>query len=205
MGVGDGFNGFTPSKDESRHRLQASLSRHSLEKTLDTEDKKMTDNSAEFDWPDQKEFMVEFNKELQAGSDRALVLVTGAMIDELLRRLLVAALPYARDDLFEGGNATLGSLSARSNLVRALGLVSEDDYRRLNLLRKMRNEMAHKLSLTLSDGEFVNRVRELWIGIEVSEMPDDRINFGAAGLYLIMLLSVRIADVRKQPAVRPIF
>ncbi len=165
----------------------------------------MTDNPAEFDWPDQKEFMVEFNKELQAGSDRALVLVTDAMIDELLRRLLVAVLPYTRDDLFEGGNATLGSLSSRSNLVRALGLVSEDDYRRLNLLRKMRNEMAHKLSLTLSDGEFVNRVRELWIGIEVSEMPDDRINFGAAGLYLIMLLSVRIADVRKQPAVRPLF
>jgi hypothetical protein len=166
----------------------------------------MAGTPAEQDWPDQEEFMVEFNKELSKGSDRALVLVAGAMTDELLRRLLQAALPYSSDSLFEGSNAPLGTWSDRSSVVRALGLISADDLRRLNLLRKMRNEMAHQLSLTLSDAAFVSRVREFWIGINVTgEFANDRVKFGSACFYLVTMLSVRIAEVKRHPPIRPLF
>lgn len=166
----------------------------------------MTENLVAPDWPDKEEFMTEFNKELSAGSDRALVLVTGAMTDELLLRLLKVALPFAFDEMFEGGNAVLSSWSARSTIVRSLGLISDEDYRRLNLLRKMRNDMAHKLSLILSDSEFVNRVQELCKGITLNNIPeDDRIKFSVAGLYLISMLSLRIAEVKNSPIVRPLF
>jgi len=166
----------------------------------------MTGEPAEQEWPDQNEFMDEFNRELSKGSDRALVLVAGAMTDELLRRLLEAALPIPVGNLFEGSNTPLGSWSNRSSIIRALGLVSADDYRRLNLLRKMRNEMAHQLSLTLSDASFVNRVRDLWAGIVLTGISDDnRLRFGAAGLYLITMLSVRISEVKRNPPVRVMF
>lgn len=166
----------------------------------------MTGSPAEQAWPDKNEFMAEFNEELARGSDRALWLVAGAMTEELLRRLLEAALPIALDTLFEGNNAPLGSWSSRSSVIRALGLISGDDYRRLNLLRKMRNEMAHRLSLTLSDPAFVGRVRGLWEGIQHTGIPDDnRFKFGAAGLYLITMLSVRIAEVKRSPPIHVLF
>ncbi len=63
---------------------------------------------AEMNWPDQSQFMAELNKEIANGSDRAIVLVCAAMVDELLRRLLTVALPHTSDDLFEGSGAVWG-------------------------------------------------------------------------------------------------
>lgn len=169
----------------------------------------MPGTPAQQDWPDQEEFMKEFNQEITKGSDRALVLVAGAMTDELMKRLLQAALPFPMESLFEGSAAALGTWSTRSNMIRALGLISADDHRRLNLLRKMRNDMAHQLSLSLSDQSFTSRVNELWAGININDTAgafrDNRIKFGGAGLYLITMLSVRIAEVKRQPPIGVMF
>lgn len=73
-------------------------------------------------WLDDDKFIEEFDKEMLSGSDRAIVLITGARIDELLLRFLKISLPFKPKGIFEGGNAVLGTWSARSKIVRALGL-----------------------------------------------------------------------------------
>lgn len=77
--------------------------------------------------------------------DRAMILSMAAFIEEALGRLLVA---YFRDckatrELVEGFNAPLGTLSARIKAAYSFGLVSEEQYRDMEILRKVRNAFAH--------------------------------------------------------------
>ncbi len=77
--------------------------------------------------------------------ERGLVLSVAAFAEDCLGRLIVA---YLRDgkpssDLIEGFNAPLGTFSSRIKAGFALGLLSETQYRDLDLVRKIRNEFAH--------------------------------------------------------------
>lgn len=78
--------------------------------------------------------------------ERGLALSVAAFAEDCLGRLIGA---YLRDgsqskDLIEGFNAPLGTLSSRIKAGFALGLLTEDQYRDLELARKIRNEFAHK-------------------------------------------------------------
>lgn len=88
--------------------------------------------------------------------DRAMVLSLAAFIEDTLGRLLLA---YLRDckasrDLVEGFNAPLGTLSSRIKTAYAFGLVTEEQFRDMEVLRKIRNLFAHDwegVSLERSD------------------------------------------------------
>lgn len=49
----------------------------------------------------------------------------------------------AADDLLEGFNAPLGTFAARIKLCYALGLLTDAQFKDLELVRKIRNEFAH--------------------------------------------------------------
>lgn len=90
---------------------------------------------------DLNRFMAQLNTE----DDRALVLSLAAFIEETLGRLLLA---YFRDckatkELVEGFNAPLGTLSARVKAAYSFGLASEEQFRDMEILRKVRNLFAH--------------------------------------------------------------
>lgn len=88
--------------------------------------------------------------------ERAMVLSLAAFIEDTLGRLLLA---YLRDckasrDLVEGFNAPLGTLSSRIKAVYSFGLVTEEQFRDMEILRKIRNLFAHNwegVSLERSD------------------------------------------------------
>ncbi|MCG8060787.1 MAG: MltR family transcriptional regulator [Candidatus Thiodiazotropha endolucinida] len=48
-------------------------------------------------------------------------------------------------ELLNGGNAPLGSFSARTNMAYCLGLITELEYKEIGYIRKIRNEFAHKV------------------------------------------------------------
>jgi DNA-binding MltR family transcriptional regulator len=65
--------------------------------------------------------------------------------EECLGRLLKAFLREvkAADELLEGFNAPLGTFASRTKLCHAMGLLTDAQFRDLELARKIRNEFAH--------------------------------------------------------------
>lgn len=87
-------------------------------------------------------FTTEFNKE----SDRGAVLIAGSRFDEVLKALLRAFFRNAAssENLLEGFNAPLGTFSARASACHALGLIEDNEFEEITLIRKIRNEFGHK-------------------------------------------------------------
>ena len=76
-------------------------------------------------------------------SDRGCALVGGAIVDEALADLLRAALAPDTDASLFGQDGVLGTLSSRTKLARAIGLINTTDFHDLDLVRKVRNDAAH--------------------------------------------------------------
>ena len=94
--------------------------------------------------PELKEFtdfMDEFNKE----RDRGAALNAAAVIDEWLQNILEAFLANNKSakDLVNGFNAPLGTFSSKAVAAHPLGLIQDNEFREINLIRKIRNEFGH--------------------------------------------------------------
>jgi len=104
-------------------------------------------------------------KEFLGGkSDRALVIVGAANIDDALREMLVSFLaesPVEIDELLDG-DSPLSTFSARTRLAYRLRLIDATLVRACNLIRKMRNAFAHEAEApSLESGPQKQRVAEL--------------------------------------------
>lgn len=84
--------------------------------------------------------------ELKKESDRGCALVAAAYleneINELLDRFFVKQGARARAALFDF-NGPVGTFSSKIKMSAALGLIPEEIYSSLDIIRKMRNEFAH--------------------------------------------------------------
>lgn len=104
-------------------------------------------------------FIEEFNNE----SDRAAVILAAAEIDDLLRQILVKVLrpsTQQNDQLFDT-DMPLSSFSARIKLADRLGIIDEEIFSALNLLRKVRNDFAHKRGMSLTSGKTNDQIKSL--------------------------------------------
>ena len=103
--------------------------------------------------------------ELKSESPRGVVLVSATMLEEALRELLIARLvPNASssDTLFDGPTAPFGSFSAKIDGAYRLGLVSDRFCRDLHIIRRIRNDVAHKpQGFTFDDTSLRERVLAL--------------------------------------------
>lgn len=88
------------------------------------------------------EMIASANKE----SDRGCALILSANLDnrlgELLRNLCVKEPPKSQTDLFSKPSFP-STFSSRIDMCYALGQIGEEEYRDMNLIRKIRNEFAH--------------------------------------------------------------
>jgi mannitol operon repressor len=98
-----------------------------------------------------------FFGELQRETDRGLPLVAAALIDEKLINALRSFMceGKAAERLLSEPNAPLGTFSARIDACFALGLIDEDEYQEITLVRKVRNLFAHSSSGLSFDNEKV--------------------------------------------------
>ena len=105
------------------------------------------------------------HKELDKDSDRAVVIVATAMVDDALKEILKRKLLPAKDKeycIVSSPSSPLGSFSSRINACFQLGSISSNMHRDLHILRKLRNEFAHKpFDLNFNSASVKSRVIEL--------------------------------------------
>ncbi|MGA9265487.1 MAG: transcriptional regulator [Rhodomicrobium sp.] len=104
-----------------------------------------------------------FLHELNHESDRGSVLICCSYIEDLLRESLRSFFlaQLEADNLLEGFNAPLGSLSARATAAYCCGLISEREFTEIKYLRKIRNEFAHNKTASFEDNRIADLCRNL--------------------------------------------
>jgi DNA-binding MltR family transcriptional regulator len=93
-------------------------------------------------------------------SHRGSVLLGTSLLEkylkELLHRFMVPAETRQDDDDIFGKNGFLGTFSSRIKLSYRLGLISEDEYRDLEVIRRIRNTFAHELLNASFDNQSIS-------------------------------------------------
>jgi mannitol operon repressor len=141
------------------------------------------------------ETLEELNKE----TDRGVALVTTSFLDKLLRDSL-AAFMIENDSaqvMLSGFNAPLGTLNTKIAACHALGLITDDEMRQCNIIRKIRNEFAHEIQVTFASG----RLKDLCDNLDVPESDrqvDARGKFAKASLLLLVALINRPPQVAEK-------
>jgi len=144
-------------------------------------------------------FLAEFNKE----TDRGAALVAASMLDERLKEILSAYFieGKATQELLSGLSAPLGTFSARANTAAALGLIQENEFREITLIRKIRNEFGHDWQpRSFEKGSVADLCKQLpWLGpAEYEKESTQRARFNAAVAMLLVDLLWRTRLVHQE-------
>jgi mannitol operon repressor len=146
-------------------------------------------------------FLSEFNKE----SDRGAALVAASMLDERLEEILRCFFveTLTSKELLVGFSAPLGTFSARAAAALSLGLIQENEYKEIALIRKIRNEFGHGWKpVSFESGRVADLCRQLpWLGpAELEAGASVRIRFNAAVAVLLtdLLWRVRLASKERR-------
>ena len=124
--------------------------------------------------------------ELDKETDRSLVIVATALIDEALKKCVEKRmLPAKKKELcvFSGNSSSLSTFSARINFCYQIGIISSALQRDLHIIRKLRNDFAHDpFDLSFENNSVKNRVLELDSVSNYKETnPESRTNIGPPG------------------------
>ena len=88
-----------------------------------------------------------FLSEFQRESDRSAAILAAAFLDEALGRILKKSMIANKKltDKLLGPVGPLGSFGSRILICYLLGRISDEEYRDLEVVRKIRNDFAHKM------------------------------------------------------------
>lgn len=145
-----------------------------------------------------KALLVEMNNE----SPRGKVLITAALLDEHLAECIQTRIldkPEV-EKLTVGFNAPLGTFSARIIGAYALGIISDDEFHDLEIIRKIRNEFAHQITIGFDNQSVAMRCQNFRLAAadygEVIVDPESQ--FSSAAIALIMRLTNRAFHVSQK-------
>lgn len=133
-------------------------------------------------------YLEELNKE----SDRGKVLISTGFMEEQLRLVLASYLmtSAAAEELLNGANAPLGSFSARIAACFSLGLISDDEHHDLSVIRKIRNDFAHRIKTSFKTQSVIDRCSTL--RLKAHDTPDHPVppvgQFTTAAVSVILRL-----------------
>jgi mannitol operon repressor len=145
--------------------------------------------------PHLSEFLP-FLDNLNAESPRGRALIAGGYLEELLKRVLLGFMRDVKEaeELVDGSNAPLATFSARTQACFALGLIEDNEYQELVLIRRIRNEVAHNAKASFDDPAIASRCRELKYRAPGNSNPVGQ--FTSAAVALISALVNRAHYVR---------
>jgi hypothetical protein len=110
------------------------------------------------------DFMVSMKKE----SDRGTALISAALLDTKLTEILSSFLveSKASASLLEGATAPLSTFASRASIAVALGLIQENEFSEITIIRKIRNEFGHSWKpVTFESERIASLCRKLpWLG-----------------------------------------
>lgn len=91
------------------------------------------------------EILNRFVTEIGRQVDQVMVLSLATFLEDTLGRLLIAYFRSCKStkELVEGFNAPLGTFGSRIKAVYAFGLVTDEQFKDMEILRKVRNHFAH--------------------------------------------------------------
>jgi len=92
-------------------------------------------------------------EQLNKESHRGAVVLSCSFIEDQLYNILASFLIETKEPqkLLEGFNAPLGTLSSRAVMAHALALITDNEYKEIKTLKKIRNEFAHNFKITFND------------------------------------------------------
>ena len=141
-------------------------------------------------------------------TDRGRALISASLIEEMLEEVLRAFLldNVATKNLFDAPNAPLSTMSAKTSASRALGLISAEEFRDIELVRKIRNAFAHSVMCAFEDRKIRDWANALKVGMSYldgldqdhkSRVGDPKQRFGMVTTSIICSLYNRAHYVRK--------
>lgn len=141
-------------------------------------------------------------------TDRGRALVTASLIEEMLEEILRGFLleNSAIKKLFEAPNAPLSTLSAKSAVSRALGLISDEEFRDIDLIRRIRNAFAHSVMCSFDDNHIKKWASNLKLGMsfidalekgDKAHVDDPKQRFGMVSASLVTSLYSRAHYVKE--------
>jgi hypothetical protein len=171
--------------------------RTAMEKSLLEQYAEFRDTIWETD-PHYRVFMatlVELNKE----TDRGAALVTTSLLDMLMRDAIAAFLVdnSSAEKLLVGFNAPLSTFSSRIAACHALGLITDEEAKQSDILRRVRNEFAHKIEVTFETGA----VKDLCNNLSFRESGKEasaRAKFTKASILLLIHMISRPSEVSQK-------
>ena len=134
-------------------------------------------------------------EEMNRESPRGKVLISASLLDDHLGESITARLIShpSVEKLTSGFNAPLGTFSARITAALALGVISEDEYHDLEIIRKIRNAFAHRLKASFEEDGIKDRCDNLKAAAQ--PYADVEVNaegrFTTAAVALILKLTNR--------------
>jgi len=148
---------------------------------------------------------------LREETDRGCTLIVAALLEEMLEEVLRGFLieTPATDSLFKAPYAPLSTLSAKAAASRSLGLIDANEFRDIELIRKIRNEFAHNLKCSFDEPQLRDRANALQVGMgildaleagHVSKVTDPRQRFMMVATSLVSALYNRRHHVVKNKA-----
>ena len=124
------------------------------------------------------------DREFKGESDRACVILAGALLDSALETAIKTYLvpcSTGRDPLFTG-NGPLSSFNARIEIAYRIGVIDLIMARNLHLIRRIRNDFAHNISgCTFEDSSVLSRMTELRRSSRLPERAPDKRKLLAGG------------------------
>lgn len=118
----------------------------------------------------------QFWTEIEGSTDRALAILSGAMLDEVLG-ILLSALAINKKLLEEhllNPNRPLGGFGPKIDACYLFGLISEREWRSLHHIQKIRNAFAHKLvNLSFKDTSMIDNARAIIDLLQLKEPIED--------------------------------
>jgi DNA-binding MltR family transcriptional regulator len=123
-----------------------------------------------------------YMSEISRETDRGTALITAAFLETLLGSLIEELLVRNKTiskKLLKGVQAPLSTFASRILASYSMGLIHEDEYHDLNIIRDIRNDFGHKLEITtFSDKILSEKVKKLVIP---SYIPKETIDLSKIG------------------------
>lgn len=141
----------------------------------------------------------EWNEVLES-SERNAVLLAGAAFEVLLERILLV---YLRDDTANSKRLVEGALGRFATKIQAcfcLGLISDDEFHDLNVIKEVRNSFAHNIfDCNFSNPDVSKIISSMVVGRKANAFPETagvRIYFNICVLTLDALLNTRLKNTK---------
>lgn len=149
--------------------------------------------SDETQYPQEIIQMHLYIENMKLESDRGAVLSIAAALEDRLKEIILHFLKDVKSSaaLFESYNAPIGTFSSKILFAHALGLINDNEYKELEILRKMRNEFAHTWeNITLGSTKIAGKLQNLPVlGLGTEERKDPRARFNNwSAVFLARLL-----------------